>query len=161
MRKIGIIICGRYKECGGGKCLRAMRERVGGFARYPADEELELVGYSYCGDCPGGNVEYVPGEMIENGAEAIHLAHDTHNLLQLGIALQAAAVQAAAVSEWVRAARLWGAGGALAPQWPLFQRRYGELIADAQTALGPAFAEELARGATLPLPEVLALAPVR
>ena len=74
MKKIGIIICGRYKECGGGKCLRAMREHVGGFARYPENEELELVGYSYCGDCPGGNVEYVPEEMIKNGAEVIHLA---------------------------------------------------------------------------------------
>ena len=74
MKKIGIIICGRYKDCGGGKCLRSMRERVGGFAAYPADEELQLVGYSYCGDCPGGNVEYVPEEMIKNGAEVIHLA---------------------------------------------------------------------------------------
>jgi predicted metal-binding protein len=74
MKKIGIIICGRYKDCGGGKCLRSMRERVGGFAVYPQDEELQLVGYSYCGDCPGGNVEYVPEEMIKNGAEAIHLA---------------------------------------------------------------------------------------
>ncbi|MFO7653576.1 MAG: CGGC domain-containing protein [Candidatus Krumholzibacteriia bacterium] len=74
MKKIGIIICGRYKSCGGGKCLRSMREHVGGFARYPADEELQLVGYSYCGDCPGGNVEYVPEEMIKNGAEVIHLA---------------------------------------------------------------------------------------
>lgn len=35
--KIGIIICGRYQNCGGGKCFRAMRERVGGFARYPKD----------------------------------------------------------------------------------------------------------------------------
>lgn len=74
MKKIGIIICGRYKSCGGGKCLRAMRERVGGFARYGQDEELELVGYGYCGDCPGGNVEYVPEEMIKNGAQVIHLA---------------------------------------------------------------------------------------
>lgn len=74
MKKIGIIICGRYKSCGGGKCLRSMRERTGGFAIYPEDEELELVGYSYCGDCPGGNVEYVPAEMIKNGADAIHLA---------------------------------------------------------------------------------------
>lgn len=74
MKKIGIIICGRYKDCGGGKCLRSMRERVGGFAVYPEDEELQLVGYSYCGDCPGGNVEYVPEEMIKNGAEVIHLA---------------------------------------------------------------------------------------
>ena len=74
MKKIGIIICGRYKTCGGGKCLRSMKERTGGFAIYPEDEDLELVGYSYCGDCPGGNVEYVPDEMIRNGAEVIHLA---------------------------------------------------------------------------------------
>jgi len=74
MKKIGIIICGRYKDCGGGKCLRSMREHVGGFGVYPKDEELQLVGYSFCGDCPGGNVEYVPEEMIKNGAEAIHLA---------------------------------------------------------------------------------------
>jgi len=74
MKKVGIIICGRYKDCGGGKCLRSMRERVGGFAAYPEEEELVLVGYSYCGDCPGGNVEYVPEEMIKNGAEVIHLA---------------------------------------------------------------------------------------
>lgn len=74
MTKIGIIICGRYQDCGGGKCLRSMRERAGGFARYPKDEELQLVGYSYCGGCPGGNVEYVPEEMIKNGADVIHLA---------------------------------------------------------------------------------------
>ncbi|MBN2103204.1 CGGC domain-containing protein [bacterium] len=74
MKKIGIIICGRYKNCGGGKCFRAMREHVGGFAKYPKEELLEIVGYSYCGDCPGGNVEYVPEEMIKNGADVIHLA---------------------------------------------------------------------------------------
>jgi predicted metal-binding protein len=74
MKKIGIIICGRYQDCGGGKCLRSMRERVGGFARYSEDEELELVGYSYCGGCPGGNIEYVPEEMVKNGVDVIHLA---------------------------------------------------------------------------------------
>jgi predicted metal-binding protein len=72
--KVGIIICDRYRTCGAGKCLRAMRERAGGFRRYPADEPLELVGFSTCAGCPGGNVEYVPEEMIRNGAEAIHLA---------------------------------------------------------------------------------------
>ena len=72
--KIGIIICDRYRTCGGGKCLRAMQERVGGFARYSSEEPLELVGYSTCGGCPGGNIEYVPAEMIKNGAEVIHLA---------------------------------------------------------------------------------------
>jgi predicted metal-binding protein len=74
MTKIGIIICGRYQTCGGGKCLRSLRERVGGFARYSKDEAVELVGYSYCGGCPGGNIEYVPEEMIKNGAQVIHLA---------------------------------------------------------------------------------------
>ncbi len=74
MNKIGIIICGRYQDCGGGKCFRAVRERVGSFSRYPKDESVEIVGYSYCGGCPGGNIEYVPEEMKINGAEVIHLA---------------------------------------------------------------------------------------
>lgn len=74
MKKIGIIICGRYTTCGGGKCLRSLKEHTGGFAKYSNDEELELVGFSNCGGCPGGNIEYVPEEMIKNGAEAIHFA---------------------------------------------------------------------------------------
>ncbi len=73
MKKIGIIICNRYHTCAGGKCLRALRNREGAFARYK-DEEVELVGYTTCGGCPGGNVEYAPAEMKKNGAEIIHLA---------------------------------------------------------------------------------------
>lgn len=71
---IGIIICGRYITCGGGKCLRALKEHTGGFAKYPKDELLELVGFANCGGCPGGNIEYVPTEMIKNGVEVIHFA---------------------------------------------------------------------------------------
>ncbi len=74
MTKIGIIICDRYRSCGGGKCFRALAERRGAFARYPAEETAEVVGYSSCGGCPGGNVEYVPEEMKRNGAQVIHLA---------------------------------------------------------------------------------------
>ena len=74
IKKIGIIICGRYQNCGGGKCFRAAREHAGGFSVYPPEEELQIVGYSYCGGCPGGNIEYVPAEMIKNGAQVIHLA---------------------------------------------------------------------------------------
>jgi predicted metal-binding protein len=73
-KKIGIIICGRYESCGGGKCLRSIRERVGGFSRYPKEMPIELVGFGQCGGCPGVNVEYVPAEMQKNGAEVIHLA---------------------------------------------------------------------------------------
>jgi len=74
MIKIGIIICARYKNCGGGKCFRALRERVGAFSCYTAAELVEIVGYSNCGGCPGGNIENVPAEMKKNGAEIIHLA---------------------------------------------------------------------------------------
>ncbi len=73
MKKVGIIICDRYHTCAGGKCLRSLRERAGGFARYEG-EEVELVGFTTCGGCPGGNVEYAPEEMKNNGAEVVHLA---------------------------------------------------------------------------------------
>lgn len=71
--KIGIIICDRYKSCAGGKCFRAIKERVGAFDIYK-DNEIEVVGYTSCGGCPGGNIEYVPEEMKKNGAEVIHFA---------------------------------------------------------------------------------------
>ncbi|MBE9391566.1 CGGC domain-containing protein [Fervidicoccus fontis] len=71
--KIGIIICDRYKNCAGGKCFRALRERVGGFSIYK-DKEVEVVGYTTCGGCPGGNIEYAPEEMKKNGATVIHFA---------------------------------------------------------------------------------------
>jgi predicted metal-binding protein len=71
--KIGIIICDRYRRCAGGKCLRAVRNREGAFSRYK-DMEVEVVGYTTCDGCPGGNVEYAVEEMKKNGAEVIHLA---------------------------------------------------------------------------------------
>jgi predicted metal-binding protein len=74
MKRIGIIICARYQNCGGGKCLRAMQERCGGFSAYPKEEAIQLVGYSTCGGCPGGNVEYVPEEFLKNGCDVVHLA---------------------------------------------------------------------------------------
>ena len=73
MKKIGIIICDRWRTCAGGKCLRSLVQREGAFSRYQG-EVVELVGYTTCGGCPGGNVEYAPAEMKKNGAEIIHLA---------------------------------------------------------------------------------------
>ncbi|HHH83704.1 MAG TPA: CGGC domain-containing protein [Chloroflexi bacterium] len=73
MKRIGIIICDRYRHCAGGKCLRSLALREGAFERYEG-EEVELAGYTTCGGCPGGNVEYAPQEMKKNGVEAIHLA---------------------------------------------------------------------------------------
>jgi len=72
--KIGIIICDRYRNCAGGKCFRALQNREGAFDIYKKDEDVELVGYTNCGGCPGGNIEYAPEEMKKNGAEVIHFA---------------------------------------------------------------------------------------
>jgi predicted metal-binding protein len=71
--KIGIIICDRYRQCAGGKCFRALKNREGAFSIY-TDQEVELVGYTTCDGCPGGNIEYTGDEMVKNGAEVIHLA---------------------------------------------------------------------------------------
>jgi predicted metal-binding protein len=71
--KIGIIICDRYRDCAGGKCFRALRNREGAFDSY-RDRAVEVVGYATCGGCPGGNIEYAPEEMKKNGADVIHFA---------------------------------------------------------------------------------------
>ena len=71
--KIGIVICDRYKSCAGGKCFRAIKERAGAFDIYE-NKDVEVVGYTTCGGCPGGNIEYAPEEMKKNGAEVIHFA---------------------------------------------------------------------------------------
>jgi predicted metal-binding protein len=71
--RIGIIICDRYQMCAGGKCLRSLQEREGAFSIYRG-AEVELGGYATCGGCPGGNVEYAPEEMKNNGVTTVHLA---------------------------------------------------------------------------------------
>lgn len=72
--KIGIIICDRYKTCEGGKCFRAVRNREGAFKRYSKEESLEVVSYTTCGGCPGGNVESAVMGMKKYGAQVIHFA---------------------------------------------------------------------------------------
>ncbi|MCU0362599.1 MAG: CGGC domain-containing protein [Bacteroidales bacterium] len=71
--KIGIIICDRYKTCAGGKCFRAAEKREGAFSVW-RDTEIEIAGFTSCGGCPGGNIEYAPEEMAKNGVTAIHFA---------------------------------------------------------------------------------------
>lgn len=71
--KIGIIICDRYRRCAGGKCFRALKNREGAFSVYK-NQKVELAGYTTCDGCPGGNIEYAPNEMKNNGVEKIHFA---------------------------------------------------------------------------------------
>lgn len=70
---VGIIICNRYHTCAGGKCMRALNNREGAFSLYK-NKDVQLVGYTTCDGCPGGNVEYAPQEMKQNGADVVHLA---------------------------------------------------------------------------------------
>jgi predicted metal-binding protein len=72
-KKVGIIICDRYRDCAGGKCLRSLKNREGAFSIYK-NQEVELVGYTTCGGCPGGNIEYCIEEMKKNGADVVHFA---------------------------------------------------------------------------------------
>ncbi len=71
--RIGIILCDRYRDCAGGKCFRALNNREGAFDIYK-NNDVELIGYTTCGGCPGGNIEYAPGEMSKNKVDVIHLA---------------------------------------------------------------------------------------
>ncbi|MBA4364521.1 MAG: CGGC domain-containing protein [Coprothermobacter sp.] len=71
--RVGMIMCNRYHTCAAGKCLRALRDREGAFSIY-VGKEVELVGCTTCGGCPGGNIEYAPAEMKKNGVTVIHLA---------------------------------------------------------------------------------------
>lgn len=72
-KRIGIIICDRYRTCAAGKCFRAFRNREGAFAMYK-DAEAEIAAFTTCGGCPGGNIEYAGEEMIKNGVSVVHLA---------------------------------------------------------------------------------------
>lgn len=73
-KKIGIIICNRYRDCAGGKCFRSIKNRDGAFSIYDKNTSIQVVGYTTCGGCPGGNIEHAPEEMLKNGVEVIHLA---------------------------------------------------------------------------------------
>jgi predicted metal-binding protein len=71
--RIGIIICDRYRNCAGGKCFRSLQNREGAFEMYN-NMHVEVVTYTTCGGCPGGNIEYAPEEMKKNGVTHIHFA---------------------------------------------------------------------------------------
>lgn len=72
--RIGIIICDRYNSCDGGKCFRSVRNKEGAFSKYSKEEPLEVVAFTTCGGCPGGNVENAVSGMKKYGAQAIHFA---------------------------------------------------------------------------------------
>ena len=70
LHMVRIIVKNQFKS---GNCLRSLRNQERAFSRYQ-NMDAELVGYTSCDGCPGGNVEYTVDEMTKNGAEVIHLA---------------------------------------------------------------------------------------
>ena len=55
MARIGILTCSNATQdlgCCSASCLADLRKRQGGFAEYPAEEELILVGILNCPGCP-------------------------------------------------------------------------------------------------------------
>ncbi len=70
---------------------------------------------------------------------AVRMAHDDGNVLQTAIALQAVAVHHALEGRLGEATAIWTTARTWAPLWPLFGRRYPELI-------GPELSEQLEAG---------------
>ncbi len=78
MAKIAIIYCKRIKDhscvaCA--KCFKGMQEKNGAFNRY---NEIELIGMTDCGDCPGLVVPRVKLltetiKILDREIEVIHL----------------------------------------------------------------------------------------
>ncbi|WP_208597717.1 CGGC domain-containing protein, partial [Desulfogranum mediterraneum] len=51
------------------------------------NEDIQLVGHTTCGACPGGNIEYAPAEVKKNGAGDIYLAKGIKSITRLYPAL--------------------------------------------------------------------------
>ncbi len=55
MARIGILTCSNATQdlgCSSASCLADLRKRGGAFAKYPADEPLDLIGIINCPGCP-------------------------------------------------------------------------------------------------------------
>ena len=100
-----------------------------------------------------GDLDAAAG-WLERG---VRLAADHYNLMQLGVALHAVSVHARLSGRPERAARLSGAAQVLAPRWPLFERRYGELFASLPDASDVSLQTEIVAGTTQSLEETLSL----
>jgi len=71
--KIGIIRCTQTEDyCPGTSDFMAIRGKKGSFAGL--EGELELIGFTNCGGCPGKRVLLKAKLLIDRGAEAIAFA---------------------------------------------------------------------------------------
>ena len=71
--KVGIIRCMQTEDyCPGTADFRAMRSRSGVFEGVA--EDIELVGFTNCGGCPGKRVPLRVRELVKRGADTIVFA---------------------------------------------------------------------------------------
>ncbi len=71
--KVGIIRCMQTEDyCPGNTDFKMIREHKGAFAG--VDEDIELVGFSSCGGCPGKKAVLRARKMVERGADTIVFA---------------------------------------------------------------------------------------
>lgn len=71
--KVGIIRCMQTEDlCPGTTDFKVMKEKKGAFAGI--EEEIELIGFTSCGGCPGKKAVARAAEMVKRGADTIVLA---------------------------------------------------------------------------------------
>lgn len=71
--KIGLIRCLQTEDmCPGTGCFSSIRNKSGGLE--DLGEDLDLVGLTTCGGCPGKKAGFRAKTMVDRGADAIVLA---------------------------------------------------------------------------------------
>ena len=71
--KVGLIRCLQTEDrCSGTRDFKAMRQKKGAFAKVEGD--IEIIGFSTCGGCPGKKAAARAAGMIKRGADTIVLA---------------------------------------------------------------------------------------
>ena len=71
--KLGIIRCTQTEDyCPGTTDFKAIRSKLGAFEG--VEEEIELVGFTNCGGCPGKKVPLRAGLLVRRGADTIAFA---------------------------------------------------------------------------------------
>lgn len=71
--KIGVIRCAQTEDyCPGTTDFKVVRERKGAFEG--VEEEIEIVGFTNCGGCPGKKAVLRARELVKHGADTIVFA---------------------------------------------------------------------------------------
>lgn len=71
--KVGLIRCGQTEDmCPATTCLKVMKEKKLAFEGITAD--IELIGITTCGGCPGKKAVTRAVEMVKRGADTITFA---------------------------------------------------------------------------------------